>query len=147
MSESLGNFYVIVAEPKFGGNVGAIARVMANFGFKNLILFNPCDLDDECYSRAKHAFSLIDEAKIFDSFEDAISDMDYLVATSSISYSSDKKHLRNPIYLEDFSERLLEIKGKIGLVFGREDYGLYNHEIAKCDVMVRIPSSEEYPTL
>ncbi|MEF8848973.1 MAG: TrmH family RNA methyltransferase, partial [Candidatus Thermoplasmatota archaeon] len=38
-------------------------------------------------------------------------------------------------------------KGKIGVVFGREDYGLYNHEIAKCDVMVRIPSSEEYPTL
>ena len=117
---------------------------MANFDFKNLYLVNPCELDDECYSRAMHAFKLIDKAKIFKNFGEAVKDMDYLVATSSIDSKNDKRHLRNAVVLEDFSEKIYEIEGKIGLIFGREDYGLYNEEIAQCDTMIRIPSSDSY---
>jgi len=120
---------------------------MANFDFKNLYLVNPCELDDECHARAMHAYSIIDNAKIFTSFEDAIKDLDFLVATSSIESKNDKKHLRNAIILENLSEKLLEIEGKVGLVFGREDYGLFNEEIAACDVMLRIPTSESYLSL
>ena len=32
-------------------------------------------------------------------------------------------------------------------MFGREDYGLFNEEIAACDIMVRIPTSERYASL
>jgi TrmH family RNA methyltransferase len=39
------------------------------------------------------------------------------------------------------------MEGSIGLVFGREDFGLYNEEIAACDLMVKIPSSTSYPAL
>jgi TrmH family RNA methyltransferase len=117
---------------------------MANFDFNNLYLVNPCELNDECYSRAMHASKLIDKAKIFKNFGDAIKDIDYLVATSSIDSKNDKRHLRNALMLEDFSEKLNEIEGKIGLIFGREDYGLYNEEIAQCDTMIRIPSSKSY---
>jgi TrmH family RNA methyltransferase len=39
------------------------------------------------------------------------------------------------------------VKGKVGLVFGREDYGLFNEEIAACDIMLRIPTSESYLSL
>jgi len=35
----------------------------------------------------------------------------------------------------------------VGLVFGREDYGLFNDEIASCDIMLRIPSSESYSSM
>jgi len=49
--------------------------------------------------------------------------------------------------LEDFAEKVFEAEGKIGLVFGREDYGLYNEEIAVCDIMLKIPTSESYPSL
>jgi len=120
---------------------------MANFNFNNLYLVNPCKLDDDCYARAKHAFKIIDDAKFFQSFKDAIKDLDYLVATSSIDYKKDKKHLRNPVFLDGFAEKLFEVDGKIGLVFGREDYGLYNEEIAECDIMLRIPTSESYLSL
>jgi TrmH family RNA methyltransferase len=120
---------------------------MANFDFKNLYLINPCKLDDDCYTRAMHAGNIIDEAKIFSSFEEAIKDMEYLVATSSIESINDKRHLRNAISIDDFSSKLFEIEGKIGLVFGREDYGLFNEEIASCDVMIKIPTSETYPSL
>jgi len=137
-------FYIILAEPKYGGNVGAVARSMANFDFTNLILINPCKLDDECYMRAVHASKILDDAKVFPTFAKAINKMDYLVATSSIESQNEKRHLRNAVVLEDFSDKVFELDGKIGLVFGREDYGLYNEEIAACDMILRIPTSESY---
>ena len=54
---------------------------------------------------------------------------------------------RHFLTLKDFSKKIFEIDGKIGLVFGREDYGLYNEEIALCDIIVKIPSSETYLSL
>ena len=120
---------------------------MANFDFKNLYLVNPCELDDECYTRAMHAQKIVDEAKVFTSFEQAVKDIDYLVATSSIESKNDKRHLRNAILLESLTKQLYEVDGKIGIVFGREDYGLFNEEIAACDVMLRIPTSESYLSL
>jgi TrmH family RNA methyltransferase len=120
---------------------------MANFDFKNFYLINPCKLDDECYSRAMHADKIVENAKIFKSVEPAVKNIDYLIATSSIESKNDKKHLRNALSLEEISEKLLEIDGKVGLLFGREDYGLYNEEIALCDVMLKIPTSETYLSL
>lgn len=142
--KSIPEFYIILAEPKYGGNVGAVARSMANFEFTNLILVNPCKLDDECYMRAVHASKILDDAKVFQSFEEATNNIDYLVATSSIESQNDKRHLRNAVVLEYFSDKVFELDGKIGLVFGREDYGLYNEEIAACDLILRIPTSESY---
>jgi len=118
-----------------------------NFDFDKLCLINPCNLDDECYVRSVHADKILDNARIFSSFEDAIKDIDYLVATSSIETKTDKKHLRNPVLLEDLAEKIFELDGKVGLVFGRENYGLYNDEIASCDIMLRIPTSESYLSL
>jgi len=120
---------------------------MANFVFPNLILVNPCTLDDECYARAKHAFQILDDAQVFPSFSDAVKNMDYLVASSSIDYKKNKKHLRNPVYLDSFAASIFDIDGRVGLVFGREDYGLFNDEIASCDIMLRIPSSESYSSM
>ena len=141
------NFYVVLVEPKYSGNVGAVARAMMNFNVDKLYLVNPCTLDDACYARAMHAGEILDNAKIFSKFEDAIKNLDYLAATSSIEYVKDKKHLRNPVLLEDFSEKIYEVNGNVGLVFGREDYGLFNEEIAACDIMLRIPTSESYLSL
>ncbi|UCH72566.1 MAG: RNA methyltransferase [Thermoplasmatales archaeon] len=140
-------FYIILVEPKYGGNVGAVARLMANFEFNNLYLVNPCELDDECYSRSMHAHKILDNASIFSSFAEAVKDMDYLVATSSIESKNEKRYLRNAILPEDFSNKIFELDGKIGVLFGREDYGLYNDEIAACDIVLRIPTSESYLSL
>jgi len=120
---------------------------MANFDFKNLYLVNPCELNDECYSRAMHAYEILDNSKVFKTFEESIKNMNYLIATSSIESTNDKRHLRNAIMLEDIGSKIFDINGKVGLVFGREDYGLFNKEIALCDVMLRIPTSSSYLSL
>lgn len=120
---------------------------MANFDFDKLFLVKPCELDDECYARSMHAYNIVENAKIFSSFKEAVKDLDYLVATSSIDHKKDKKHLRNPLMLDEFAEKIFDVDGKIGLIFGREDYGLYNEEIALCDIMLKIPTSESYLSL
>jgi len=120
---------------------------MKNFDFENLILVNPCKLDDDCYARAMHAQDILENAKIVDNFRDAIKNIDYLVATSSIETQNDKKHLRNASNVDDLSEKLLNLEGNIGIVFGREDYGLYNEEIAECDSLLRIPTSKSYESM
>ena len=140
-------FYVILVEPKFSGNIGAVARAMMNFDIQRLYLVNPCELDNICYSRAMHATKILDDAKTFPCFEDAIKNLDYLVATSSIESKNDKRHLRNSLSLEVFAEKIIEVEGKVGLIFGREDYGLYNEEIAACDILLKIPTSDLYPSL
>ncbi len=142
-------FAVILVEPKYGGNIGAIARSMMNFDFHSLVIVSPsCSLEsDECRERAMHAQSILDDARIVKSFDDAIEDMDYLVGTSAISSENEKRHLRKSLSLKDFAKKIYELEGKIGIAFGREDIGLLNEEIAKCDLLVKIPTSEEYPSL
>jgi len=120
---------------------------MKNFQVSKLYLVNPGPLDDECFIRAVHATDILDTAEIFTEFSDAVKDIDMLIATSSIETVSDKKHLRNPLFPAQLSQQLSQVSGSIGLVFGREDYGLLNPEIAQCDLMIKIPTSEAYPSL
>lgn len=140
-------FYIVLVEPKYSGNIGAVARSMANFDFKNLYLINPCKLDNDCFARAMHAQEILKNAKFFNSFNEAINNLDFLVATSSIESKTDKKHLRLPLNIFDFCNKIFQIDAKVGLIFGREDNGLFNEEIARCDIMVRIPTSKSYSSM
>jgi len=140
---------VILVEPKYAGNVGAVARIMKNFGFSKLLLVNPSfSLDsDECRKFAMHAQEIIDNAELLQSFNEALQKVDFMVGTTSIESKDDKHHLRKAILARDFAKEIYKMEGKIGIAFGREDYGLLNEEIKKCDLLVKIPTSDEYPAL
>ncbi len=142
-------FYIILVEPKYAGNAGSVARVMKNFGFSNLILVSPkFSLDDEdCIKFAMHAYDIIEKAKVYDNFDEVVKKMDYVVGTSSIESKDDKHHLRKAFTARQFAKEIYKLDGKIGIAFGREDYGLLNEEIKKCDLLVKIPTSDEYPSL
>jgi len=140
-------FHVILVEPKIEGNVGAIARSMMNFGLEKLILVNPCKIGSEAYSRAMHATSILDNAKTVPSLDEALKGMDFAVGSSSLDTSSEKKFLRIAMNPRTFSKDIRGVRGNIGLIFGREDYGLLNEELKRCDVLLKIPTSEEYPVL
>jgi tRNA/rRNA methyltransferase len=137
---------VILVEPEHSGNVGAIARVMANFNLKNLVLINPkCNhLDEEAQGRSKHARDVLKKAKIMDF--SCLKDFDYVIGTSAI-IGTDYNIPRCPLTPEELALKLKDRKSTFALVFGREGSGLSNEEISKCDFMVKIPSSTDYPTL
>ncbi len=124
---------VILVEPENPGNIGAVARVMKNFGFSDLRLVNPCEINEVSYARATHAKDILDNAKIFDSFEKATKDLSFLIATTG-KLRSVSKHVIKPWEIPKYEN--------IGIVFGRESIGLLNEEIEKCDLVVSIPTSK-----
>ncbi len=141
------SIYVIFVEPQFTGNIGFLARTMANFGVKNLILVNPPELDDDAFRFSKHARYIVENAKVVKNLESASKMVDLLVGTSGVSTLSDKKFNRIALSPEEFANRAEDYAGRIGVVFGRENYGLYNHELEMCDMLITIPTSSEYPIM
>lgn len=141
------DFTVILVRPKYEGNIGAIARAMKNFALENLILVEPCKIEEEAYKRAKHGNDILKNAKVVKTFDEAIENLDYIVGTSGIKTDNEKYALRQYLSVEKFAKKVNVINGKIGIIFGREDYGLFNEELKKCDLIVHIPTNNAYPIL
>jgi TrmH family RNA methyltransferase len=141
---------IVLVEPKTGGNIGAIARAMANFNFKNLVLVRPqCDpFDEECLKRAKHAVGVLDKMKVVDSLDDL--EADYLIGTTS-ALGTDYNIPRSPIKPDQLASTITRLREKedvkIAIILGREGDGLTNHEILLCDFIVTIPTFPEYPVM
>lgn len=136
---------VALVEPKYEVNVGHVARVMANFGFHDLLLVKPeVDLG-KARMFASHAVSVLDDAKIC-SFED-LRRFDYLVGTTAIFKVSPSNVLRSTVPPSFMAEELSRFSGSVCLVFGRETTGLTNEELEALDMIVSIYSAPSYPTL
>lgn len=143
----MATYRVILVEPKSEGNVGAVARVMKNFGVEELVLVRPPRLGNEAKGRAMHAWDLVEAARHAPDFDDAIGGCDFLVGTSARIPLDERSHLRNPISARDLPSRLASMSGTVGLLLGREDFGLFNEELEACDVLVTIPTTDQYKSL
>lgn len=138
---------IVFVQAETEGNVGALCRVMKNFGFTNLILVDPqTEIGEIAQVRACHAKDVLENATIVSSFDEVVKKFDLLVGTSAIQGSN--YNLRRSFVRPDqlFTE-LNQRKGDIAIVLGRESEGLHADELEACDVIVTIPSSDIYPTL
>ena len=140
-------FVVVLVEPLIAGNIGSVARGMSNFGVSELRAYNPCDLGDDAYRFSKHGRFIIENMKVYDDLDKAYEGLDLIVGTSGAKTDNQRKFLRHPMTPREFSEHVKDKEGKIGLVFGREDQGLSNDELARCDFLVNIPTHEINPIM
>lgn len=141
-------FRIILVEPLYSGNVGSVARVMKNFGFSELVLLNPCELDMPARVMSVHAYDIIENARIEFSMRDAFKGSNIIVGMTGLPGKTDNKHFRIPAYSpRQLKEKLAGNNGVISLVFGREDAGLRNEELEMCDVIVNIPTNPVYPSM
>ncbi len=139
---------VILVRPKFSGNIGAVARVMSNFGFKNLILVNPTEIDQEARNRAKHANDILSKAEVLDEIETALDRSLINIGTTGIVNTRQTGHVRNPLTPDQLFEKIGDITdNSLGLVFGREDTGLLDDELKHLDMLLSIPTCREYPVM
>ena len=135
---------VILVELKIPENVGFIARVMKNFGFKNLSLYR-CKVDESSYFTAAHARDVLENATVVQDLEEYLKQFDFAVATTGITAESQERYLRRPAFTpEQLGDYL---KGRTAILFGREDFGLLNEELQLCDAVVTVPTSPEYPVM
>ncbi|MCZ7356322.1 MAG: RNA methyltransferase [Candidatus Methanoperedens sp.] len=141
-------FRIVLVEPLHSGNVGSVARVMKNFGFCELVLLNPCELDNPARWMAVHAYDIIEKARIEFSLKDAVAGSNVIVGMTGLPGKTDNKHMRIPaISPRKLKEKLTGKNGVISLLFGREDDGLHNDELELCDLIVNIPTSPDYPSM
>ena len=138
---------IVLVGPKFEGNVGAVARSMSNFNFENLYLVNPCELGDDAYRRAKHGFHILENAKIFDNLDDALEGCFLTVGTSGAITKGDTNFARIPLCPSKLAEDIKDYDENVAIVFGREDIGLYQDELDRCDAFVNVPTSDEHPII
>ena len=136
---------IILIEPETEGNIGAVARLMANFDVKELILVNPqCNHKSAvALDRATHGKDILRRAKVEDI--SCFDNFDYLVATTA-KLGSDYNIPRVPIKPDELAMNI-DLSRKVALVIGRESDGLRNDEIQRCDLVVAIPTSKKFPTL
>lgn len=141
------NIYIVFIEAETAGNIGFLARAMKNFGLHNLVLINPCELKEESYFQAMHAKELVYNAKFYSTLNEFLETekMDFIVGTSGVPGGS-YNLARIPLKPEQLTDAM-RTKGKIAILFGREGNGLSNDEIDRCDVLVSIPTDDEYPIM
>jgi tRNA/rRNA methyltransferase len=137
----------ILVEPAVPGNIGASARAIKTMGFSSLRLVRPCEhLGKEARMLAHGAGEILDQAEVYGSLGEALGDLSLSVATTSKKRGARVSYITNA----DLSG-ILSSKGSMvqsaGIVFGREEYGLSNDEIRRCDLVSTIPLKQPYPSL
>ncbi len=136
---------VILVRSKFPGGIGAVFRIIANFGINKLILVNPsCDyLSEESRRFAKNSQDILLNAEIVSSL-DEIKNVILIGTTGKTGFFDNILRF----YLTP-KELALDLNkdSKIGLVFGNEESGLSKYEIEKCSFLVHIPAGKGYPVL
>lgn len=143
----MGFFRVVLVEPEHEGNIGAVARSMANFGFEDLCMVNPCPIGEEAYKRAKHAGDILVRAAIVDTVEEAVKGCSLIVGTTGIVTHGPKHYIRIPMTPNQLATKTADHEGHIALLFGREGLGLSQEELSRCDLLTHIPSDDSYPVL
>jgi tRNA (cytidine32/uridine32-2'-O)-methyltransferase len=140
---------VAVVDAETPGNVGTIARSMKNFGFEELLLVDPPELDPEgeAYGFAGQAREdILPNAREL-SFGELTAEY-HTVGTTAVTNENETSHIRYPAMTPgELADSLGDLAADTAMVFGRERVGLTNDELADIDQICSIPASADYPVL
>jgi tRNA/rRNA methyltransferase len=137
---------IVLVRPIYSGNIGAVCRVMANMGLSELVLAGAGIGDlEQARQMACGAQDILAACRQAPDLSAAVADCTVVVGATA-RQGLYRGHSRTP---RDWAPEILAASraGKVALVFGPEDNGLSNEEIAICTRLMRIPSSSVYPSL
>ncbi|AQS38722.1 RNA methyltransferase, TrmH family, group 1 [Shewanella psychrophila] len=142
----LSNIRVVLVGTSHPGNIGSTARAMKTMGLSTLYLAEPrVEPDGHSVALAAGASDILKHAVTVDSVAEAIADCSLVIATSARSRTLDWPMLEP----REAGEKLVAsaLDGPVAIVFGRENNGLSNEELQKCNYHVAIPANPEYTSL
>ncbi|MFX1410057.1 MAG: RNA methyltransferase [Promethearchaeota archaeon] len=154
------SFSVIIVQPENAGNIGSIARIMENFEFKKMVIFNPIEDIETIFSYETQGFAMHGKNILLGAeviivkeqenhlveFKKYLKNFDLIIATTAKGkrYTNIR---RLAIFPEDLVIPISETPLNIAILFGKESRGLTNKEINLADIVLRIPTGANYPTL
>ena len=144
--ERLDRVRVILSHTTHPGNIGAAARAMKTMGLKHLYLINPRHFPDpQADAMAAGADDLLRDAVVCATLDEALQGCVFVAGMSArvrdISHEVLSPRQAMPLVAQHAAQ------GPVALLFGTEMSGLTNEELARCQVMVRIPVNPEYTSL
>lgn len=137
---------IILVAPARAENIGAAARAMKTMGFTQLRI-----VDSEAHGTC-HAMGcawlgdIIDNINVFPTLAEALHDVDFTVATTARNRAK-FHYYATPVELVPLLQEKSTWMDHAALVFGREDSGLTNEELALADVLTGVPMVADYPSL
>ena len=137
------NITFVLNKPQLSENIGACARAMKNFNFSKLTIINskPLFPNDKIFATSVGAKEVIRNAKTFNSLKPALSNIDYLISTTSRFRNKNIKH----IYLDELSK--IDFSKRIAFIFGSEASGLSNNDISYSNYVLKIPCNPKFKSL
>ncbi|MFZ2844474.1 RNA methyltransferase [Psychrobacter sp.] len=150
---------IVMVNTTLPANIGSAARAMHTMGLSKLTVVDPkLPIDETSVSHAAGGSELLSSAIIAPTLESAIKNCQLVFAASSRS-----RHLPRPVVtptqaakiMLDFIDKQSAINGQdgintapnIAILFGREDRGLTNEELAYADYHIQIDANPAYPVL
>lgn len=140
-------FPLILVSPARAENIGAAARAMKTMGFSELRIVESQAWREPAARYVAHgAGEIIDNIQHFASLAAALTDIDFSVATTARSRAK-FRYYATPQQVETILLEKQRWVSSMALVFGREDSGLTNEELAQVDLLTGIPMANDYPSL
>lgn len=142
----LDNVSIVLVRTRTPGNIGAVARCMMNMGLSRLVLVRPPkDPAGDMVKFAAGADKVITDARVCATLDEAVAGHQ-LVAGTSRRRSRMRKNVRRP---RAFAEAAVPLLGenRTAVVFGPEVDGLERTDLALCQEIIAIPSTDAFPSL
>lgn len=139
---------LILIRPQMGENIGAVARAMMNFGLRELRIVAPRDgwPNEKAFEMAVHGRAILEQAKIFDTTDEALADLHRVYATTA----RDRRQAK-PIFTlrEAMPQMRAETTSgqKVGILLGPERTGLENDEITRSHAILTVPVDPDHASL
>jgi tRNA/rRNA methyltransferase len=139
---------VILKDSQLAENIGAVARVMANFGLDELRLVSPRDgwPQDRAWASASGADWPLDGARVFDTLEQAIADLNVVFATTARPREA-RLPVLTPREGAAALSRASAAGSAVGVLFGGERAGLGADDIVLCQAIITMPVSPRFRSL
>lgn len=142
------NVVVVLNEPQDLVNVAGSARAMMNMGLRRLRLVQPAEYDERRITGIAHGAEVILERIEFpDTLDAALADAVHVVGTTA-RRRADRHVWEHPREAApDLVVRAHDERGPVALVFGREDVGLTNEQLDRCDRILTVPTDRRRSSL
>lgn len=144
MSESLLNqVTVVLYESQDPINIGGVVRSMKNMGVSDLRLIRPCRYDPNRIEQVAHdTRDIAERIRHCDTIDEALADCTYVVGYSGRPQATKWQRHTPRSAAVDMLEYATE--GRVAVMFGREDHGLPNDALDRCQAIATIPTTEHF---
>jgi TrmH family RNA methyltransferase len=139
---------ILLIEPQDRVNLGGTIRAMMNTGLRRLRLVSPVEWDEYRLEGIAHGSEIVrDRVEFFDSVDEAVAD-----AVAVIGTTARRRAMRHAWeHPRDGVAEMLGLaaqgRGPLIIMFGREDIGLTNDQLDRCDRIWTVPTDPERPSL